>query len=176
MNPCVIREMHTSDWPAVRDIYAEGIKTGNATFEENTPTWKMWTEAHITTCRLVACLNDVVVGWIALSPVSSRCVYRGVAEVSVYVEQHHRGEGLGRKLLTELVSCSETQGFWTLQAGVFPENTSSLRLLAGGGFRIVGRHYQIGEIRGTWRDVLLLERRSEKVGFKNVGTDKDTGL
>ena len=158
-----IRELRAPDWPEVAAIYEEGIATGDATFETRVPTWDAWDAAH-SGHRVVAEADGVVAGWAALSPVSERSCYRGVAEVSVYVATRARGRGVGRGLLDELVARSEADGIWTLQAGIFPENKASLRLHLGCGFRLVGVRERIGEMRGAWRDVLLLERRSEVVG------------
>jgi L-amino acid N-acyltransferase YncA len=155
--------MTPEDWEAVRRIYREGIATGNATFETEAPEWERWDASHLRHTRLVARDAGAVVGWAALSPVSARRVYRGVAEVSVYVAQGARGRGAGRMLLEALVAESERQGIWTLQAGIFPENTASLELHRKCGFRVVGRRERIGALGGVWRDVLLLERRSRKV-------------
>lgn len=159
-----IQNMSAEDWNAVRRIYQEGMETGHATFEQNIPAWSDWDSDHVKECRLVARLDGVVVGWAALSPISNRCVYAGVAEVSVYVDQDFRGHGVGRKLLQALISVSETAGFWTLQSGIFPENTPSVALHKKLGFREVGRREQIGCLNGNWRDVLLMERRSPVVG------------
>jgi phosphinothricin acetyltransferase len=160
----VIRPLIAADWPAVRAIYEEGIATGNATFEQEPPSWEAWDHSHLAACRLVAEQAGRVVGWAALSGVSDRCVYGGVAEVSVYVAAAARGQGVGRALLQALVDESERQGLWTLQAGVFPENLASVRIHERCGFRIVGRRDKLGRLRDRWRDVLLLERRSAKVG------------
>jgi len=149
----------------VRAIYLEGIATGNATFETSAPEWEKWDAAHLATCRLVAQMNGQVSGWAALSAVSSRCVYAGVAEVSVYVADAARGQGVGLRLLSALVECSEGHGIWTLQAGIFPENEASVRLHERCGFRIMGRRERLGQLKGTWRDVLLMERRSKAVGL-----------
>ena len=157
-----IRELRVEDWPEVAAIYEEGIATGDATFETRVPTWDAWDATH-GGHRLVAEADGVVAGWAALSPVSERCCYRGVAEVSVYVATRARGRGVGRGLLDELVARSEADGIWTLQAGIFPENKASLRLHLGCGFRLVGVRERIGELSGVWRDVLSLERRSEVV-------------
>lgn len=158
-----IRDLRPGDWTAVRDIYEEGIRGANATFETESPSWEAWDAAH-SELRLVAERNGVVVGWAALSPVSGRCCYRGVGDVSVYVAGAARGEGVGRGLLDELVGRSERAGYWTLTAGVFPENEASLRLHQACGFRRVGVRERLGELRGVWRDVVLLERRSTLVG------------
>jgi phosphinothricin acetyltransferase len=152
------------DWEAVRTLYAEGIATGNATFETDVPDWGEWDRGHLPTCRLVARWDREIVGWAALSPVSGRPAYRGVAEVSVYVAAAARGGGVGRTLLAGLVEASEAAGLWTLQAGIFPENEGSLDLHAAAGFREVGRRERIGRGGGRWRDVILLERRSGKIG------------
>lgn len=163
----IIEAMTAAHWPAVRSIYAEGIATGNATFATELPTWQDWDSSHLPTCRLVALAADApdqVLGWAALTPVSGRCVYAGVAEVSVYVAAEARGLGVGKALLTALVAESEQQGLWTLQAGIFPENTASIRLHEAAGFRLVGRRERIGQLQGQWRDTVLLERRSATVG------------
>jgi len=146
-------------WPAVRDIYRQGIETGSATFETQLPDWERWDAAHRKDCRLIA-IQDEVLGWAALSPVSTRHVYRGVAEVSVYVTGSARGCGIGKALLTSLIQASEAKGTWTLQAGIFPENAASIALHKSCGFREVGVRKKIGSLKGIWRDVLLLERRS----------------
>jgi phosphinothricin acetyltransferase len=146
-------------WPAVRDIYRQGVETGNATFETQLPDWEKWDAAHRKDCRFIA-LQGEVLGWAALSPVSTRHVYRGVAEVSVYVAGSARGRGVGKALLTSLIQESEAKGMWTLQAGIFPENAASIALHKSCGFREVGVRKKIGALKGAWRDVLLLERRS----------------
>ncbi|MGI8567360.1 MAG: GNAT family N-acetyltransferase [Pyrinomonadaceae bacterium] len=161
---CVIEEMTSVHWASVRSIYLEGITTGNATFETQAPVWESWDAAHLPHSRLVVRAGDTIGGWAALSPVSSRCVYGGLAEVSVYVGGNHRGEGLGRSLLEALIVPSERNGIWTLQAGVFPENEASIALHAACGFREVGRRERIGKLSGRWRDTVLLERRSMIVG------------
>ena len=158
-----VREMRPDDWPAVRAIYEDGIREGNATFETEAPEWDAWDASH-SELRLVAERDGSIAGWAALSEVSGRCCYRGVAEVSVYVAASARGAGIGRALLDELVSRSEAAGYWTLTAGIFPENGASLRLHRGRGFRDVGVRERLGELGGTWRDVVLLERRSAVVG------------
>lgn len=162
-----IEPMREEDWEQVRAIYLEGIATGHATFETSAPVWERWNASHLSEGRIVvrsADALDLIKGWAALSPVSSRCVYAGVAEVSVYVGVQHRGEGIGKALLEALIKASEAAGIWTLQAGVFPENTGSIRLHERCGFRKVGRRERIGRMNDVWRDTLLLERRSEVVG------------
>jgi L-amino acid N-acyltransferase YncA len=158
-----IRDLRQEDWFQVRAIYEEGIRDGDATFETEPPSWERWDAAH-PQLRLVAERDGSVVGWAALSPASRRHCYRGVGEVSVYVAEAARGAGLGRELLQELVERSERAGYWTLTAGVFPENEASLRLHRACGFREVGVRERLGESHGVWRDVLLLERRSTAVG------------
>lgn len=161
----VIADMKAEDWEEVRSIYLEGIATGHATFETGAPDWEKWDAGHLPKMRLVA--RDgagEMLGWAALSPVSDRCVYGGVAEVSVYVGARGRGRGVGRALLDALIEASERNGIWTLQAGVFPENTASVKLHLSCGFREVGRRERIGKMHGVWRDTLLLERRSRSVG------------
>jgi L-amino acid N-acyltransferase YncA len=158
-----IRDLQPADWPAVRAIYQDGIRGGNATFETELPSWERWDAAHPVP-RLVAERDGAVVGWAALSPVSDRCCYEGVGDVSVYVAEAVRGAGVGRALLEALVERSEQAGYWTLNAGVFPENEASLRLHKSCGFREVGVRERLGSLRGVWRDVVLLERRSTVVG------------
>ena len=160
-----IDPMSEQDWGVVRAIYLEGIATGNATFETTAPDWAKWDAGHLRAGRLVARSQGDVLGWAALSPVSSRSVYSGVAEVSVYVAQRARGQGIGSKLLTSLVEASEREGIWTLQAGIFPENVSSVRLHARFGFRSIGVRERIGCMNGHWRDVLLMERRSTVIAI-----------
>ncbi|RPD47655.1 N-acetyltransferase [Hymenobacter sediminis] len=160
-----IQPLLPGQWPAVKAIYEAGIATGHATFATEATTWEAWDQSHIAHSRLVA-VNEAeqVLGWAALSPVSSRCVYGGVAEVSVYVAPEARGQGVGRQLLAALVHESEQHGMWMLQAGIFPENEASVRLHEAAGFRVVGRRERIGQLAGRWRDTLLLERRSSCVG------------
>jgi L-amino acid N-acyltransferase YncA len=157
------RDMAPQDWPDVRRVYEQGIATSNATFETEAPEWDAWDRGHLARPRLVATLGDGLVGWCALSPVSSRRVYRGVVEVSTYVGEDARGRGVGRALLTRMIERCERAGIWTLQAGVFPENVASLSLHARCGFRTVGVRERIGRLDGVWRDVVLLERRSDSV-------------
>jgi phosphinothricin acetyltransferase len=162
--PIAIAALSPEDWNDVRRIYAEGIATGNATFETEPPAWEAWDGSHRADSRLVARSGGRIVGWAALSKVSERCAYGGVAEVSVYVAADARGRGVGRRLLEELVRSSEEAGVWTLQAGIFPENTASIALHERCGFRLVGVREKLGRLRGTWRDVAQLERRSPRVG------------
>jgi len=148
----------------VRSIYESGIATGNATFESAAPDWEEWDHTHLAGQRLVAIETDGrVVGWAALSSVSDRCVYGGVAENSVYVHPDERHRGVGSILLDALVARSERAGYWTIQTGIFPENTASVALHQRAGFRIVGRRERVGQLAGTWRDVFLLERRSPRL-------------
>ena len=159
-----IRAFQNKDWPLVQTIYQQGIDTKNATFQTKVKEWQEWHSSMLKTCRLVAVDNTQVTGWAALSPVSSRRVYAGVAEVSIYVSVYHQGQGIGKRLLSALVAESEKTGIWTLQAGIFPENTASIELHKKCGFRVVGVREKLGKMDGTWRDVLLLERRSKVVG------------
>jgi Sortase and related acyltransferases len=156
--------MTVNDWASVARIYKQGIATGNATFEQEVPTWESWDNAHLKTCRLVAEIYGEIVGWSALSPVSGRCVYNGVAEVSVYISENHRGQKLGARLLNQLIKKSELNNFWTLQAGIFPENKPSIKIHTDQGFRIIGTREKIGKLHGLWRDTVLLERRSKTMG------------
>jgi phosphinothricin acetyltransferase len=157
-------------WLAVERIYLEGIATGNATFETESPGWESWDVKHHRHSRLVALEGDRLLGWAALSPVSTRRVYAGVAEVSIYVTEAARGRSVGRALLAALVEQSEENGIWTLQAGIFPENRASISLHKACGFREVGVREQLGQLRGKWRDVVLLERR----GRDALGTAGET--
>lgn len=159
-----IRPLAPEHWEPVRAIYLAGIATGDATFETTAPTWDDWNRAHFPTPRLVAIDGEDVVGWAALSAVSVRAVYAGVAEVSVYVAPARGGQGIGRALLETLVRESEHGGIWTLQASVFPENAASISLHKSCGFREVGTRERIGKLRGVWRDTILLERRSKTAG------------
>ena len=152
------------DWDDVARIYAEGIATRLATFETEVPSWQAWDGAHLAEHRLMAREDGRAAGWAALAPVSSRCVYAGVAEVSVYVAAAARGHGVGTALLSALVASSEVGGVWTLEAGILPENEASVRMHERCGFRVVGRRERLGRMDGEWRDVLLLERRSRVAG------------
>ena len=156
--------MGEADASAVRRIYQEGLDTGEASFESLAPTGEEWCEGHLAVARLVAVSDGEVLGWAALSSVSDRCVYGGVAEVSVYVGESARGQGVGSLLMSALVEESERAGIWSLSAGLFPENEASLKLHEKHGFRVIGLRKRIGQQNGLWRDTLLLERRSEVVG------------
>ena len=158
-----VRGLWPGDWPEVSQIFAEGIATGNATFETTVPTWEAWDAAHLTEHRFAAVRDGRVVGWIALAPTSERPCYAGVAEISAYVAAEARGGGVGSALVAAAVESSERGGIWTLETGVFPENEPSLALLTRFGFRVVGMRERIGRLHGVWRDVFLLERRSEVV-------------
>jgi L-amino acid N-acyltransferase YncA len=155
-----IRGARPEDWPRIADIYAAGIATRNATFETEVPSFEEWDASHLAEHRFVATDRDRVIGWIALTGYSDRCCYRGVADLSVYVDPEAQGKGVGRALLDQLIADTEGSGIWTLQSGVFPENAASLALHRTCGFRIVGTRERIGELDGIWRDVVLLERRS----------------
>jgi phosphinothricin acetyltransferase len=159
-----IDRMSEKDWETVRSIYREGISTGRATFETDAPEWSEWNTDHLLGPRFVARTGDGVVGWAALSPVSGRCVYSGVAEVSLYVTPSAWGKGIGKALLQALVQGSEESNIWTLQAGIFPENEVSIALHESCGFRVVGRRERLGQINGVWKDVILMERRSKSCG------------
>ncbi|MDY7393847.1 N-acetyltransferase family protein [Aureibaculum sp. 2210JD6-5] len=159
-----LRAMSKEDWPQVVQIYTEGIATGNATFQQDVPTYLEWDNNHLKNCRIVALVENEVVGWAALSPVSGRCVYAGVAEVSVYVSGNFRGHNIGEQLLKQLITASEKEKLWTLEAGIFPENLASSKLHKKLGFRTVGYREKIGQLNGVWRNVILLEKRSELVG------------
>lgn len=152
-------------WPDVSRIYEEGIASGNATFQTKAPEWEQWDNAHVPNVRLVAVENEKIMGWAAISPVSSRPVYAGVAEVSVYVDPLAHGKGIGKLLLKQLIEQSEVNGFWTLQAGIFPENIASLKIHQDLGFRILGTRERIGKMGSIWRNTVLLERRSAVTGI-----------
>lgn len=162
--------MTPADWPAVRRIYADGIATGNATFETETPDWDAWHRSHLPVCRLVArppanageC--DTILAWAALSPVSARACYAGIAEHSIYVDAGQRGRGIGKTLLTALAGAAEDAGFWMLQSAIFPENTASIAIHLACGFRIMGRRQRVAMLNGVWRDTVVVERRSRIVG------------
>ena len=148
----------------VKQIYQEGIDSGNATFASQPLEWPEWNDSMLPACRFIAEENNKILGWAALSPVSSRCVYAGVAEVSVYVAHDAQGKGIGSKLLKQLIRSSEATGIWTLQAGIFPENISSIAMHKRNGFKVLGIREKLGSMNGVWRDVLFMERRSTEVG------------
>ena len=159
-----ILSMQPYHWPEVKTIYEEGIATGKATFETTAGDWEKWDSSHLKDLRFVAFENEMVLGWVALSPASGRCVYDGVAEVSVYVRPSESGRGVGSALLNHLIEQSEKAGYWTLQAGIFEENTQSIRLHEKCGFSIVGKREKLGQLHGEWKDIILMERRSSTVG------------
>lgn len=162
--------MKPEDWQQVCSIYREGISTGNSTFEKDSPDWDQWDSAHLQEHRLVVREGNTILAWAALTPVSSRAVYSGVAELSLYVRIAYRGKGIGAALLNEIIDSTEKAGLWTLQGGIFPENLPSLRLVKKHGFKEIGRRERIGkmfngDLAGTWRDVILVERRSTVTGI-----------
>ena len=159
-----IRDLRPEHWPEVAAIFEAGIRTGDATFETEAPQWEEWDRSHLEGQRLVAVADDRVVGWAALSGVSERCCYAGVAECSVYVAPDAQRLGVGRALLEALIARAEDAGIWTIQAGIFPENTGSLALHERCGFRVVGVRERLGQLHGVWRDVVLIERRSRRIG------------
>ncbi|PRR77895.1 GNAT family N-acetyltransferase [Clostridium luticellarii] len=161
-----IEEMTEKHWKEVSKIYLEGINTGKATFQTEVPTWQDWNNSHIDLCRLAACSDDKVLGWAALSSISSRCVYAGVAEVSIYIGKEYRGKGIGTALLKNLIKLSEENGFWTLQSVIIKENIGSITLHKKCGFRKVGIRERLGKMsNGVWHDVVLMEHRSKSVGI-----------
>ena len=189
VGPVLIEPMTPADWPAVRRIYAAGIATGQATFETEAPGWDAWNRSHLPVCRLVARAagsgngNDSgrdgdggnggnnaggVLAWAALSPVSGRACYAGVAEHSIYVDAAARGRGIGKRLLGELARQSEAAGIWTLQSSVFPENAASIAVHLACGFRILGRRKRVAMHNGVWRDTVIMERRSNVVGVEGM--------
>lgn len=165
----IIDAMRPDDWEQVRAIYLEGIATGHATFEAQAPEWEKWDSSHVVDPRLVVRKEGQITAWASLSRVSARQVYAGVAEVSIYVGAKYRGQGIGSSLLASLIQASEEKGFWTLQAGIFPENIESIELHKKHGFRVLGIREKVGkmsfgELKGKWRDVVLMERRSKITG------------
>lgn len=164
MPALTIRALQPDDWPAVEAIYAAGIATGDATFETRPPTWDDFDRTHLDDHRLVATHGHQIVGWVAASPVSDRCAYAGVVEHSIYIDPAHQGQGAGRVLLRAFITSTEGAGIWTIQSGIFPENTASLALHHSCGFRTIGHRERIGRHNGHWRDVILLERRSPTIG------------
>ena len=153
-------------YQAIAEIYKEGIDTGIATFETSVPSWETWDEGKLKHSRFLAVENNVVLGWIALSKVSSRCVYNGVAEVSVYVSENHRGKGVGKFLMENVITESEANGIWTLRSGMFAENEATIALHKMFGFRIIGYREKIGKLDGVWKDNVIMERRSKIVGIE----------
>ena len=165
MSTIYVRPLTPEDWPAVAEIYRQGIESGNATFETEVPGWENWDAARSPECRLVAEARGEVIGFAALSPVSGRCVYGGVREAMVYIAESARGRGVGGRVLARLVEETEAHGIWTLQAGIFPENAASIRIFERAGFNILGTHERLGRFHdGRWRDVVFMERRSEVAG------------
>ncbi len=160
-----IKHITAEDWSNVSSIYKDGIATGVATFETEVPSWDQWNASHLKMCRLAAWIANQLVGWAALSPVSSRCVYGGVAEVSVYVHTRFQGKGIGSKLLEHLITESEQESIWTLQSGIFPQNIASINLHKKLGFRTIGYRERIGKLGDTWYNNVLMERRSKTVGI-----------
>lgn len=160
-----IIKMTDKHYNEVAEIYLQGIATGNATFQTQTPDLDEWNNSHLTHSRFVALQNNKVIGWAALTPVSGRCVYAGVAEVSIYISFSFRAKGIGDMLLKQLIKDSEANNIWTLQAGIFPENKASEQLHIKNGFRLVGKREKIGKMNGVWRDTILLERRSSVTGM-----------
>ena len=165
----IIRPLVPADFSKVASIYEEGLATGLATFETEVPAWEKWNSKFMETCRIVAEINGEVVGWGALSKVSDRCVYEGVAENTIYVSSSHHGQGVGKKLLQHLVKASEDRGYWTLQAGIFSENIGSIALHKSCGFRIIGTREKVAQRNGKWHDNVLMERRSKEINYmKNI--------
>ncbi|AYC30465.1 GNAT family N-acetyltransferase [Paenisporosarcina cavernae] len=161
----VIRAMTVSDWPKVKEIYEYGIEGGNATFETAAPSYEKWMETADPACHLVYEIEGNVMGWAKVLYTSARYVYRGVGEVSIYLHPNAQGKGIGKELLTALIETSEKAGYWTLKAGIFPENKGSIALHQKCGFRLVGVHKKMGEMNGVWRDNAIYERRSTTVGM-----------
>ncbi|RYE04861.1 MAG: N-acetyltransferase family protein [Rickettsiaceae bacterium] len=160
-----IRTLQPADWPEVKQIYLEGIATGQATFQTEAPSWEDWDKSHLPLRYVALFGGNEIAGWAALSPVSSRCVYAGVAEVSVYIGEHFREQRLGFALLEHMIAESEKANIWTLQSGIFPENVASVKLHEKLGFRVIGHREKVAKQNGVWRDVYLLERRSNIVGI-----------
>jgi len=160
-----IQTMLPEHWPEVKQIYLEGIATGQATFQTDAPSWNEWDQAHLAELRYLAMIGNEIAGWVALSPVSSRCVYAGVAEISIYIADRFRAQKIGQQLLQHMIAESEKANIWTLQAGIFPENAASLRLHEKAGFRVMGYREKVGKMNGVWRNVNLLERRSKTTGI-----------
>lgn len=156
-----MRPMLPTDGKSVLEIYKQGIETGNATFDKDAPTWESWDMNFFRNCRwIIEDDKEKILGWAALKPVSNRDCFRGVAEVSIYIETEFHRKGLGSVLMKKLILDSEENGFWTLQSGIFPENTASISIHQKHGFRIVGKREKLAEMNGVWRDIILMERRS----------------
>ena len=160
-----IRPITKDNFSEVVEIYKQGLATNIATFQNDLPQWEDWNKGHLDFCRISIYENNKMLGWTALTPVSSRCVYAGVAEVSVYIAQKERGKGIGKILLNELITQSEANGIWMLQSGIFSENQSSIKLHEKCGFRMVGYREKIGKKNGIWKDNILMEHRSKNIGI-----------
>jgi phosphinothricin acetyltransferase len=160
-----IRPFVKSDFPSVKDIYQQGIDSGEATFQEQAKDYDVWNEPLLPSCRLVSESNRQIIGWAALSSTSNQCVYSGIAEVSVYVSSNSQGLGVGNSLLEALIKASEEEGIWTLQAGIFPENKASIHIHSKNGFKVLGIREKLGQMNGIWRDIVFMERRSKVVGL-----------
>ena len=160
-----IRPFVKSDFPSVKGIYQQGIDSGEATFQEQAKDYDVWNESLLPSCRLVYESNRQIIGWAALSSASNRCVYSGIAEVSVYVSSNSQGLGVGNSLLKALIKASEEEGIWTLQAGIFPENKASIHIHSKNGFKVLGIREKLGQMNGIWRDIVFMERRSKVVGL-----------
>jgi phosphinothricin acetyltransferase len=157
--------IHKDHFPEIAEIYRHGLEMGNATFETSIPKWEDWDKGKLKHSRLAAVINNTVVGWVALSAVSDRCVYGGVAEVSIYISNDHQGKGIGKALMLKLIEESERNGIWTLQSGMFPENEATVALHKAVDFRIIGYREKIGKLGNTWRDTIMMERRSKTIGI-----------
>ncbi len=162
----IIEAMTKDDWSDIKRIYQQGLDSGVSTFQTAVPSYDEWDDKHVPSCRLVARINKQVVGWAALTKVSHRCVYEGVAEVSIYMDSAFHGQGIGSKLLTQLINASEDNGFWTLQSTILTENVASIELHTKCGFNIIGIRSKIGKGKdGFWKDVVIAEKRSNSVGI-----------
>ncbi|MFA9397871.1 MAG: N-acetyltransferase family protein [Clostridiaceae bacterium] len=161
-----IESMKPGDWEQVKNIYLEGIKTNIATFQTEAPTWENWNNGHLNSCRLVAHSENNILGWIALSPTSTRTCFKGVVEVSIYIGEKYKGQGIGTTLLTNLIKLSEENGIWTLYSAITKENTASISMHKKSGFREIGIREKIAKTGdGIWHDIVLMERRSKTVGI-----------
>ncbi|EJL75805.1 GNAT family N-acetyltransferase [Chryseobacterium populi] len=162
MEIVTINKDHFSE---IAEIYKQGLETGHATFETSVPVWESWDKSKLKHSRFAAAIDNTVVGWAALSAVSDRCVYGGVAEVSIYISNDYKGKGIGKALMLKLIEESEANGIWTLQSGMFPENEATVALHKSSGFRIIGYREKIGKLGNIWRDTIMMERRSKTVGI-----------